>query len=760
MASDRVFVSYSLGSGDPTPGRARIQELVTSLRRKGLDVLWDDADLERTLPVHEGIFETLRGCDGLVLLATPEALASTWCILEVGAAKARDKPVVVVLADGATRRDLPAPLADYPTCTTFDQAADDIQAQIAVAAAAVIEGDVAHGLHQSTRTVWLVVGTAWREDTHFEPLHLLAETLEQLAAHYRVPLGLTVVSTTQAHPVGPEQALDVVRAALDSGTLTPTSQVMPWHKFVDRPGRPDAIVSVACTHGEHVSLEHVERRQGTPWIWLSHPPDWKASAGPLSPTAAALSEWMFLALHRLRDRDVARYSIRGRRLMFRVLRSALLADVRPVDIPRARHVMRDLRSTLGWRTVFAYPLRHWILGVVLVALVLLLGVGSVYATRTPTATIAFNLTPEAARAFVTPHPPNELEGDWHATYLDNHGRRSTSPDGTPLPPEPVSVSVTDASVFTTHEDRSTGLTYWGQGRVSAEGVLTLSYWSALHATRRDAQNLVGSILLRRGVPAGDLELVRCGRWAGRVRGGDLARGLVVWSREPLTDGRISAVMDACDFSLEPTGELVYVRAIKAANEAARQRDKRDVVLGEIKRPFQQRHPPGDAANLEPYNVAVYHYVATECPMLDLTRRLELGGEPTIEQFPFPCNGEANEGSIANCAYYSDGAVSRWTAEDAREDPGVIAARFDATEMCRWRVAEPRGSNLPAVDAACASFGLAHSPDSGVLCVSTTVPGVRFGELDRETVAGMARSLEPWLIELREGHGANPDQAGR
>lgn len=99
-----VFFSYSRSD----------RELARSLRRDlsagGLDI-WSDRELDLGGVWLTEISIAISRSQAVILLATPDALASKWVMREVGAAQTLGIPVVPLLAEGARYSDLPVNLA-------------------------------------------------------------------------------------------------------------------------------------------------------------------------------------------------------------------------------------------------------------------------------------------------------------------------------------------------------------------------------------------------------------------------------------------------------------------------------------------------------------------------------------------------------------------------------------------------------------------------------------------------------------------------
>src|SRR5512144_1344332 len=102
MAS--LFVSHSSQDAAKTAG------LVHWLRAEGFAALFVDFDPACGIPAGRNwereLHAQLRKADGVVFLASPAALASQWCTLEIGIARSIGKPVFPVLLAGTKRHPL------------------------------------------------------------------------------------------------------------------------------------------------------------------------------------------------------------------------------------------------------------------------------------------------------------------------------------------------------------------------------------------------------------------------------------------------------------------------------------------------------------------------------------------------------------------------------------------------------------------------------------------------------------------------------
>lgn len=116
-----VFLSYSRSD------RSLADRVREDLIAKGVDV-WSDRNLGLGGSWLTEISAAIDGAQALVVLATPDALASQWVMREVDAARALGRRIVPVLA-GATRfGDLPAILAGINGVDLADGYEESIEA--------------------------------------------------------------------------------------------------------------------------------------------------------------------------------------------------------------------------------------------------------------------------------------------------------------------------------------------------------------------------------------------------------------------------------------------------------------------------------------------------------------------------------------------------------------------------------------------------------------------------------------------------------
>ena len=152
------------------------------------------------------------------------------------------------------------------------------------------------------------------------------------------------------------------------------------------------------------------------------------------------------------------------------------------------------------------------------------------------------LVSTAAAAAFRDGAASELRGRWFAHWFvessDGVGTYEAQL-GKPYGCEQVEVFVEGGRVEATatyEDDRAT--TYWFQGRLSARGDLSLTYWKPAES---DVKNATGVILLRLVQVHRDTHLV--GTWAGVTRNGQHHDGPVLWAR-------------ACKFADPPTADLL------------------------------------------------------------------------------------------------------------------------------------------------------------------------------------------------------------
>ncbi len=105
-----VFISYSYRAED----RRFARELAAKLKWKGFDPFLAPASVQPAANWLEAILQGLRDCRAIVFIATPSALESDFCKLELGAALALGKPIVPALRHVAVEK-LPEVLRQFQT---------------------------------------------------------------------------------------------------------------------------------------------------------------------------------------------------------------------------------------------------------------------------------------------------------------------------------------------------------------------------------------------------------------------------------------------------------------------------------------------------------------------------------------------------------------------------------------------------------------------------------------------------------------------
>lgn len=129
---------------------------------------------------------------------------------------------------------------------------------------------------------------------------------------------------------------------------------------------------------------------------------------------------------------------------------------------------------------------------------------------------------QAARAaFLAGGSAERLHGRWKVAWYEGEGpnRRPYDPD----PQEEITVTTLKCRVTCSGYDPSRKRTYWIDGRLSCNGMLTAIYWS-----QSTEERLVGSLFLR---VDDRLDGVRMkGWWRGHTRDDSVRAGEVEWTR--------------------------------------------------------------------------------------------------------------------------------------------------------------------------------------------------------------------------------------
>src|SRR3954466_609984 len=99
MAS--IFVSHS------SRDRLVTERVVAQLRAAGFAALFVAVDPEQGIPAGRSwereLYAQLRQTDAVIFLASPAAVASQWCLLEVGLARSLARPIVPVRLEPGVR---------------------------------------------------------------------------------------------------------------------------------------------------------------------------------------------------------------------------------------------------------------------------------------------------------------------------------------------------------------------------------------------------------------------------------------------------------------------------------------------------------------------------------------------------------------------------------------------------------------------------------------------------------------------------------
>lgn len=100
-----IFISHAVSD------RAVARKIAESLEAAGLATFHADA-LEPGQDLMKSIWNALAESHAVIILVSPESLASAWAMVEIGAAAAWNKPIFVLL-NGPSSGALPPPLNSY-----------------------------------------------------------------------------------------------------------------------------------------------------------------------------------------------------------------------------------------------------------------------------------------------------------------------------------------------------------------------------------------------------------------------------------------------------------------------------------------------------------------------------------------------------------------------------------------------------------------------------------------------------------------------
>jgi WD40 repeat protein len=96
-----LFVSHS------SRDRVEVQRVVERLRVEGFTALFIDFDPDQGIPAGRSwereLYAQLRRTDGVIFLASPASIASSWCFAEVSLARSLGKPVFPLRLDGGAQ---------------------------------------------------------------------------------------------------------------------------------------------------------------------------------------------------------------------------------------------------------------------------------------------------------------------------------------------------------------------------------------------------------------------------------------------------------------------------------------------------------------------------------------------------------------------------------------------------------------------------------------------------------------------------------
>lgn len=128
LAIHRIFISHG------TKDNELVRDIARRLRQAGFepDVVSGEVAVGGNL--KSAVRQGIRDADTVLLLLTPESLASDWTMTELGFAEGFDRRVIPVTV-GVAKRDLPAPLRTYKTVPfdRLDQAISQLSETLSVA---------------------------------------------------------------------------------------------------------------------------------------------------------------------------------------------------------------------------------------------------------------------------------------------------------------------------------------------------------------------------------------------------------------------------------------------------------------------------------------------------------------------------------------------------------------------------------------------------------------------------------------------------
>lgn len=132
MSKPSVFISYSRRDADLA------NSVAAALERLGFHALDPGRELQPGDDLRKAIRAAIKRSDAVVMLvASPQSLASSWSLYEAGMAEALGKKVMVLLPNTHSVTELPADVASSPIVELDpkapDRAAHDIVARLAAA---------------------------------------------------------------------------------------------------------------------------------------------------------------------------------------------------------------------------------------------------------------------------------------------------------------------------------------------------------------------------------------------------------------------------------------------------------------------------------------------------------------------------------------------------------------------------------------------------------------------------------------------------
>lgn len=205
------------------------------LERAGYTALFLDSDPDRGLVAGQEwereLYRRLRAADGLIFLASPTAIASRWCAIEIGITRSLGKPIFPILIAGTDRH----PLLDDVQWTVTTSDAERAHRQL-------LDGLRAAGFDPNDAFDWDPNRAPYPGLEHFDPEDAAVffgrdAEIDQLVA---------LLQPTIQHPTGRFVAIGGQRQVLIAPRGTAASPATGRHA----PGRPAVAHPGEVAHKE------------------------------------------------------------------------------------------------------------------------------------------------------------------------------------------------------------------------------------------------------------------------------------------------------------------------------------------------------------------------------------------------------------------------------------------------------------------------------------------------------------------------------